>query len=585
MKRMKFTPITIAIAAALAGTLFTAGCSEKDVNSAPSAGIATICNPIDLSYRFQLDEPSRREAADPSVVMFENEYYLFISKSGGYFHSNDLVHWELIETDDLPLESYAPTAEVVDGEILFIASDGTGSSKIWKTSDPKSGEWIVANGDMPFATTDPMLYLDDDGRLYYFWGCSDKEPIYGLELDRTTLKPIGERIALLSENRAVYGWEVPGDHNETPQNAPWIEGPWVNKYKGKYYLQYAGPGTQFKSYNDAVYISDSPLGPYTLAEHNPFAYKPGGFATGAGHGSTFQDRYGNWWHVGTVSISVRHMFERRVSLFPVFFDDNDRMWACTAFGDWPMVIPDRKISSPDELFPGWMLLSYGKAHAVSSTLDGYPASGATDEDIRTWWSARTGDEGEFYSVDLGAVNRVHALQVNFADQDAALFGRSPDIRYRYIIEYSTDGITWSGLVDRSEGTEDSPHDYILLPEPIDARFVRITNVQSPSGKFSLYDFRLFGKGDVAAAAETAGLKVHRGDDRRVATLEWEAVPGATGYNVRFGTGEDMLYQNWMVFGRSALTIRSLNAREPYYFAVDSFNEAGITRGATVIRVE
>jgi len=35
----------------------------------------------------------------------------------------------------------------------------------------------------------------------------------------------------------------------------WIEGPWVTMHQGKYYLQYAGPGTEYKSYADAVYLA------------------------------------------------------------------------------------------------------------------------------------------------------------------------------------------------------------------------------------------------------------------------------------------------------------------------------------------
>ena len=48
----------------------------------------TICNPVNLNYRFCLDKPSRREAADPTMINFKNEYYLFASKSGGYWHSD-----------------------------------------------------------------------------------------------------------------------------------------------------------------------------------------------------------------------------------------------------------------------------------------------------------------------------------------------------------------------------------------------------------------------------------------------------------------------------------------------------------------
>ena len=84
--------------------VFTFGCTKKDKLS--PVNFQTVCNPVDLSYRFCLEkEPARREAADPSVVLLEGEYYLFLSKSGGYFHSTDLINWDLITTDILPLEN------------------------------------------------------------------------------------------------------------------------------------------------------------------------------------------------------------------------------------------------------------------------------------------------------------------------------------------------------------------------------------------------------------------------------------------------------------------------------------------------
>ena len=68
---------------------------------------ATYCNPLDLDYRFQLDEPTRREAADPAVVYFDHEYWLFASKSGGYWHSPDFSHWVFVAGTNLPIEDYA----------------------------------------------------------------------------------------------------------------------------------------------------------------------------------------------------------------------------------------------------------------------------------------------------------------------------------------------------------------------------------------------------------------------------------------------------------------------------------------------
>src|SRR5260221_9695132 len=94
--------------------------AQVSIRSKPT----TICNPVNLNYRFCLDTPSRREAADPTVINFKNEYYLFASKSGGYWHSTNLIQWDLITTKDLPLEDYAPTAVVIDDTVYFMASSG-----------------------------------------------------------------------------------------------------------------------------------------------------------------------------------------------------------------------------------------------------------------------------------------------------------------------------------------------------------------------------------------------------------------------------------------------------------------------------
>ena len=106
---------------------------------------------------------------------------------------------------------------------------------------------------------------------------------------------------------------------------PFIEGSWMTKHNGKYYLQYGAPGTEFRGYADGVIVGDHPLGPFT-PQSDPLSFKPGGFARGAGHGSTFQDNQKNWWHVSTMSISVKNNFERRIGIWPAGFDKDDVMW-------------------------------------------------------------------------------------------------------------------------------------------------------------------------------------------------------------------------------------------------------------------
>ena len=49
----------------------------------------TFCNPINVDYMIQKDHEKGwyREAADPVALYFKGNYYLFASKSGGYWVS------------------------------------------------------------------------------------------------------------------------------------------------------------------------------------------------------------------------------------------------------------------------------------------------------------------------------------------------------------------------------------------------------------------------------------------------------------------------------------------------------------------
>ena len=557
---------------------FSFGQSKKENNQ------TTVCNPVNLSYRFCLDKPSRREAADPTMVMYKGEYYLFASKSGGYFHSTDLIKWDLIKTDDLPLEDYAPTAVVMNDTLYFMAS--ADKPVIYKTADPKSGKWLVANPAFPIGMIDPCLFVDDDNRLYFYYGCSNVNPIYAVELDHKTFNPIGKPKVLINSHKEKYGWERSGDYNEDKTTSPWIEGSWMTKHDGKYYLQYAIPGTQFKSYCDGLYVSDSPLGDYMLAPNNPCSAKPEGFIAGAGHSSTFQDKYGNYWHISTMTISQKHMFERRLGLFPMFFDKEGEFYAYTGFGDFPFKVPDKKISSPDELFPNWMLLSYNKPVEVSSELKDHPKKYAANEDVRTYWSADTGNKGEWISIDLKKECTVNAIQINYAENETQIFGREPNIYYQYLLEYSSDNKTWTTLEDKTENKTDVPHDYIELQSPVEARFIRLTNYHVPSGTFAIAGLRVFGNAGGAVPSQIKELKVDRlTSDKCVVNIKWNKKPDAFGFNIRYGTQKDKLYHNYQVLGTDSVTIRNLNALSKYYFVIDAFNENGISKGSKIIEAE
>ncbi len=567
----------------LLAVLFT---TCKPQNQPDELSLKTVCNPVNISYRFGLELPSRREAADPTVVRFKDRYFLFASKSGGYWHSNDLAGWTFIETNQIPTEEYAPTVIEIKGTLYFLASSNE-KSTIYKTTDPLSGQWSIAVPQLEIPVWDPAFFLDDDDRLYLYWGCSNVNPIYGVEVDyANNFSFIGKPVELFSANTVVFGWEVPGDYNTLANQTPWIEGAWVNKHKGTYYLQYAGPGTEFKSYADGVYTAASPLGPFTSQPHNPFAYKPEGFAAGAGHGSTFADEYGNLWHIGTITISQKHMFERRLGLYQAFYDENGTLYAVTKYGDYPMVIPQKKINRFEDVFPGWMLLSYGKRVEASSAIDSLPATNLTDEDIRTYWAAQSGGTAEYAMVDLGELYDVYAVQLNFAEHNTTLLGSDEGAVHRYTVEYSVEGTNWIVLADKSENESDKTHEYLQLSDSVTCRYVKVKNIAVPDGNFAISDLRVFGKGSGTLPAPVNKFEAVRNpDDRRSVRLSWENSASATGYTVTYGNDQNTLYHSYQVYNDTTLTINSLNANQSYSFSMESFNENGISAREGVVVVE
>ena len=59
-----------------------------------------------------------------------------------------------------------------------------------------------------------------------------------------------------------YGWQRFGEYMDDTFLDPFIEGSWMTKHNGKYYLQYGAPGTEFSGYADGVVVGDNPLGPF-----------------------------------------------------------------------------------------------------------------------------------------------------------------------------------------------------------------------------------------------------------------------------------------------------------------------------------
>ena len=544
----------------------------------------TYCNPLNLDYTYPFHNShlgkSYRSGADPAVVEFRGEYYMFVTRSWGYWHSKDLLNWDFITPEKWYFEGCnAPAAHNYKDSILYVCGNPSGAMSILYTDNPKRGDWKAVPSVL-HDLQDPALFIDDDERAYMYWGSSNRWPIRGKELDmKNKFLPIAKKPdSLLFLRPDIHGWERFGE-NHTSDIKPFIEGAWMTKHNGKYYLQYAAPGSQFNVYGDGVYVGKSPLGPFQYAAHNPFCYKPGGFATGAGHGSTVCGPGGIYWHFGTIHLSINYKFERRLCMFPTFFDEDGVMYSDTYFGDYPHYSPDqvsRQTTSGG--FRGWMLLSYGKPVKASSQLESYPVENVTDENLKTFWVAGKNDDKQWVEIDLEEVSDVYALQLNFFDyEETGFWGRMPNLRQRYLVEASVDGARWRVLVDYRNSFRDAPHNYIELDQPIEARYIRYRHHYVPGKNLAMGNIRVFGLGRGKKPATVKGFTVVREADERNVRISWKAVKGAQGYNVLWGVAPDKLYSSWMVYGDNSLDLRALTVGQKYYFAIEAFNENGISQ--------
>lgn len=557
----------------------------------------TYCNPINIDYGYCpipnfTEWGKHRTSADPAIVNYKGDYYLFSTNQTGYWWSSDMLNWNFVSRPFLTEEAIeqtpnkwddlcAPAAWTMGDTLVVFGSTYSRIFPIWISTDPKNNKWEKAVEHFDIGGWDPAFFTDDDGKLYMYNGSSNVYPLYGIELDRKTFQPIGTRKELLLTDGDRIGWHRFGEHMDNTFLKPFMEGAWMTKHDGKYYLQWGGPGTEFSHYADGYAVSDSPLGFFEHASL-PLSMKAGGFIRGAGHGATFQDRWNNYWHTSTMVINVKNNFERRIGIWPAGFDSEGNMYCNTAFGDYPHYIPAGEADHLKSQFTGWMLLNYNKPVQVSSTLGTYYANNIVDENIKTYWSAKSADKGEWLISDLGEVSTVYAIQINYADQDVEFMGKTLGKFHQYKVYSSLDGKKWDVVIDKSSNKTDVPHDYVELEKPIKARYLKLENIHMPTGKFAISGFRAFGFGAGEKPAPVEQFMVLRTEtDKRSAWLKWKPVEGAYAYNIYIGIEPDKLYSSVMVHNTNEYYYAGMDRTKPYYFAIEAINENGTstwTRG-------
>lgn len=589
-------------------SFFLFSCAE---NKQVAEQQTTFCNPMNLDYGwgcFQKREKKARTAADPVIVLFKDKYYLFTTMDiGGYRVSDDLITWKdvyfnpEIHASALDIDHYvAPAVAADDNYVYFINFTRDRSKKkvdVIRSADPENGKWEKCGEVRRMA--DPCLFIDD-GRFYFYYGLGAEQSTTFFEVNPETFeeiegtkKVLREYITDVKECTSGYHFGRRELYDEIDASAwmgkfekiPCPEGAWIVKNNDKYYLQYATPGTICNWYCDIVMESDSANGGFVEQPYNPVSLKVGGFIGGAGHSCVFKDKYGNWWQATSMWIGNHDEFERRIGLFPVSFDAKGRMRTHTVLGDYPMLLPQKKFEPQDISAFGWMLQSFNKACMASSSLPGFEPEKAADENVRTWWSAESGNAGEHFVMNFGKKVQINSVQINFAEQDINPEAPKETDYHAYKLYTSNDGHTWKLLADKSGNKTAVPHEYLELSGPVEASYMKVENVHTPKeGKFALLDLRVFGSGYSDKPGQVKELSVERNqEDERYASLAWNKVSGADGYLVRFGYQPDFLNQCIQVKGNETteLLLHILTKGVKYYYRVDTYNDSGITEGNAI----
>ena len=238
----------------------------------------TIYNPLDYSGCWE--NHSNPTMYAPEMYKVGDKYYLYysaIENSTGQRRNS--VVWA-----DTPLGPYEP---IVTGEV-----DGLHNA-------------LFAYDEL-YSVLDATLFIDDnkDMYMYYSQSINNTQSIFGVKLtspyqaDFSTRKLLVKPGTIDNESSEILlQWE-----SYRTKASPIVEGPFMLKSKGKYYMTYSVNGCWNKYYDVCYAVSDSPLGkftkPYTKGQlwtnllmgvpctndTNSVVYNQwSGFASGTGH--------------------------------------------------------------------------------------------------------------------------------------------------------------------------------------------------------------------------------------------------------------------------------------------------------------
>jgi hypothetical protein len=428
-----------------------------------------------------------RELADPSALWHEGKWYLYPSVDMAWVSVDEGRTWQHHPLNIRDV-GYAPTVVHHAGRFLLMASH----SEIYAGPTPLGpftalGKLLLPSVPGLPVPIDPMLF-SDEGRLFYYWGCTPNSGLWGVELDPADpTRPLGAPRELIPFRPDTYAFERVGSFNQNP-NTGWMEGAWMIKEHGRYYLTYSAGGTQYRTYTMGAYVGDSPLGPFRPQQRNPIFRTTAGLVTGTAHGCIVRGPRDRLWVFYTVFAGVAHGFERRLGLDLVEFDANGELHIPPATST-PQPLPGDAATAP------WLPLNESEPNFGSSSAPNAPGRLAADNSLTTWWLPAPDDSAPTLTAHFSAPATLHAARVIWYDVGLdTTAGRNPGA-FQYRIEAETAPNVWTTIIDRSASTEDLLIDYRECL-PVAATRARLVIVGHPPGiRPGVAEFTVFGVTD------------------------------------------------------------------------------------------
>ncbi len=417
--------------------------------TAPNAG-----NPILPAY-----------FADPSIHKFGSTYYIYGTTDGnswrggapGVWMSEDLAHWRFEKmTFDVSIDTFwAASALFHHGKYFLYYSKTFSPGTYVAESDLPTGPWtekaLLAADDI-----DAQPFLDDDGRLYLYYG--------GIKFPK---------VVRLNDDAISFA------ESPSPLILPsFEEGSFMLKRGGIYYLMYSNGDCSNDSYNLRYVTSRSPYGPFVDGPNNPIlSTTSDGSIHGPGHHSVLEEK-------GTYYV-IYHRHDnphaadglrRQVAIDEMNFDADGGIKRMAPTHEGPAII--RQNSQLEQN------LAAGKSVVASSIFSvNYSPAAALDNNNGTRWTAATASKPQWLQIDLGDIKEIGRVELSFEYAERWV---------RYHIEASIDGQNWTLFADHKNATQSfSPYTDVKNTK---ARYIKllITETEREEDFASIWELKVFG---------------------------------------------------------------------------------------------